>query len=139
MKNLLHKIGFTLLAFILLSQGNVAVSLANSDNKQAEEEPEKGPHRGRLLKDGDFSVELTIFETGVPPEFRVWITGKGLPVTPGDVSLNVTLTRLGGIEDNINFNPQGDFLRGDLVVYEPHSFVVTVNAQYRGKSHRLHL
>ena len=37
-------------------------------------EPAKGPHRGRLLVDGDFALELAIFETGVPPEFRVWAT-----------------------------------------------------------------
>ena len=37
-------------------------------------EPEKDPHRGRMLRDGDFALELSIFETGVPPEFRVWLT-----------------------------------------------------------------
>ena len=33
---------------------------------------ERGPNNGRLLRDGDFAVELAIFETGVPPEFRAW-------------------------------------------------------------------
>ena len=28
---------------------------------------ERGPHRGRLLAAGDFALELTIFEDGVPP------------------------------------------------------------------------
>jgi cobalt-zinc-cadmium efflux system membrane fusion protein len=102
----------------------------------SEPEPEKGPHRGRMLREDDFAVELSIFETGVPPEFRVWITDDGKPVDPAKVDLKVVLTRLGGVEDHIEFAPQGDFLRGDTVIYEPHSFVVTLTAVYNGKTHR---
>lgn len=103
---------------------------------EAEPEPEKGPHRGRLLKDGDFILELAIFETGVPPEFRVWVTEQGQPVKPEDVKLTVKLIRLGDRVDNIGFKPQDDFLRGDTVIYEPHSFVVSIEAVYNGKTHR---
>ena len=101
-----------------------------------ETEPEKGEHRGRLLKDGAFELELAIFETGVPPEFRVWVVDDGKPVQPEAMSLNVTLTRLGGVVDTINFKPQADFLRGDTIIYEPHSFMVTVKADYKGKNHQ---
>lgn len=100
-----------------------------------EAEPEKGPHRGRMLVNGDLSLELAIFETGVPPEFRVWITNAGSPVALDEVNLRVTLTRLGGATDVIEFVQQEDFLRGDTVVYEPHSFVVTIDAKYRGETH----
>jgi len=136
MKNLTRNIGSALLALMMLTHSNLSFSFENVDSEQAEEEPEKGPHRGRLLRDGDFVVELAIFETGVPPEFRVWVTDKGQLINPADVSLKVTLTRLGDIQDDINFKPQGDFLRGDSVIYEPHSFIVTVSAEYQGKSHR---
>ena len=102
---------------------------------EAEPEPEKGLHRGRLLKDGDFTLELSIFETGVPPEFRVWVTEKDQPVKPDDVDLTVKLIRLGDRVDTIGFKPQDDFLRGDTVIYEPHSFVVSIEAAYNGKTH----
>jgi cobalt-zinc-cadmium efflux system membrane fusion protein len=102
---------------------------------EAETEPEKGPHRGRLLKDGDFTLELSIFETGVPPEFRVWVTKQDQPVKPNDVDLTVKLIRLGDRVDTIGFKPQDDFLRGDTVIYEPHSFVVSIEAVYNGKTH----
>jgi cobalt-zinc-cadmium efflux system membrane fusion protein len=131
-----HKTGFALFVFILLSISNLAVSSENSDSEQAAEEPEKGPHGGRLFKNDGFIVELSIFETGVPPEFRVWITDKGRPVNPAEVSLNIKLTRLGGVEDNINFRAESDFLQGDIEIVEPHSFVVTVNAQYQGQTHQ---
>ncbi len=102
---------------------------------ESELEPEKGPHRGRLLRDGDFTLELAIFETGVPPEFRAWATKNNRALDPGTVDLNVTLTRLGGKVDQIKFNPQGDVLRGDTVVYEPHSFVVAITATHDGATH----
>ena len=38
----------------------------------ANEAQERGPNNGILLTDGDFVVELAIFETGVPPEYRAW-------------------------------------------------------------------
>lgn len=111
-------------------------SVAGGHGQTAEAEPAKGPHRGRMLKDGDFAIELAIFETGVPPEFRVWATNDGVPVSPRDVDLHVTLTRLGDIKDEISFEQQDDFLRGDTVIYEPHSFVVAIEANYETRTHR---
>ena len=95
----------------------------------------RGPNNGRLLLDGDLQVELAIFETGVPPEYRAWITSGGTPIRPDDVDLRVTLTRLGS-EDLIEFHPQGDFLRSNTGVREPHSFSVAVEASYQGRAHR---
>jgi cobalt-zinc-cadmium efflux system membrane fusion protein len=110
-------------------------ALAESTETTVEVEPEKGPHRGRMLRDGDFAVELSIFETGVPPEFRVWVTNEENPVPPEQVELNIKLIRLGEQIDDINFKAEGDYLRGDTVIYEPHSFVVSVAARYRGKTY----
>jgi len=97
---------------------------------------ERGAHNGRMLRDGDFALELAIFETGVPPEFRVWPTVNGAPVDPGDVDLEVRLTRLGNVVDVHRFAVQADFLRGQSTVHEPHSFSVAVEARYQGRSHQ---
>lgn len=122
-------IGVFLASFTVLL---TPLDAAQTELKQ--EEPVKGPHRGRLLTQGDFVLELSIFETGVPPEFRVWVTSGGQPVNPKDVSLTVKLTRLGDVVDTIRFKPQDDFLRGDMEIYEPHSFVVTITAEHQGKT-----
>lgn len=101
-----------------------------------EAEVVKGPHGGRLLKSGDLTLELAIFETGVPPEFRAWASFKGESLKPQDVDLKIKLTRLSSNEagkvDLIKFTPHGDALRGDGVVYEPHSFVVNIEVTYAG-------
>lgn len=96
----------------------------------------KGPHNGRLLTDGDFAVEMTIFEDGQEPQFRVYATRDGKPVDPKTVNLTVTLKRLGGQVDRFAFRPEGDYLAGQGVVEEPHSFDVEVIASENGKRHR---
>src|SRR5690606_12751160 len=107
-----------------------------ASEQPAPNEPERGPNNGRLLSDGDFVVELAIYETGLPPEFRAWVTDAGRPVTPEQLDLAVTLIRLGNESDVIDFVPQGDFLRGTQTVYEPHSFVVSVEATHEGRRHQ---
>ena len=58
------------------------------DKKHADEEhheneaaaPKKGPHGGRLFAAGDYGLELTIFETGVEPQFRIYTYRDGKPI-----------------------------------------------------------
>jgi cobalt-zinc-cadmium efflux system membrane fusion protein len=96
----------------------------------------RGPNGGRLLNDAGFTVELAIFEAGVPPEFHAWITQDGRPVAPRDVALNVELVRLGGVADRIDFTALSEYLRGNQVVTEPHSFDVRVAAEHAGRQYR---
>ena len=102
----------------------------------AEAAEAKGPHRGRLLSDGDFTLELAIFEAGVPPEFRAWYTKAGKPVPPAGVKLSVTLVRPGKVEDRFTFAAEGDFARGDHEVAEPHSFDYVIVAEHAGVAHK---
>ncbi len=97
----------------------------------------KGPHDGRLLTDGNVSVELLIFEAPeLPPRLHVYATADGQPVAPSAVQLAVELKRLGGRVDRLDFKPDGDHLTSQGAVEEPHSFDVTVIATIAGKSHR---
>jgi membrane fusion protein, heavy metal efflux system len=105
----------------------------SEEGKKAEEE--KGPHRGKMLRDGDFAVEMTVFEDGVPPQFRVWPTRDGKPVDPKTVKLTVTLKRLDGQVEVFQFVPENDYLVGQGTVVEPHSFDYEVVAVENGKRH----
>jgi membrane fusion protein, heavy metal efflux system len=96
----------------------------------------RGPHRGRIFHQGNLSIEVTIFEKGVPPEFRIYPYVDEHPIAPADVALTIELRRLGGHVDTIHFAPAQDYLRGDREVEEPHSFDVTVTAEYQGKTVR---
>lgn len=126
------------LAFAVLALGGIATQASDEHGHAGEthEEPVKGPHRGRLLQDGDFAVELAIFERGVPPEYHAWATLNGKAIAPKDWQLQVELTRLGGKKDAFSFAPQQDFLRGNGEVSEPHSFDVMVTARYQNRQHQ---
>jgi membrane fusion protein, heavy metal efflux system len=97
---------------------------------------ERGPHRGRLLRDGPFALELQIFEEGAPPEFHVHLFRDGKPLAPSAARVGVELSRLDGEVNRFAFAPQGDFLKGNAVVHEPHSFSVVVTAEEGGRMHR---
>lgn len=110
---------------------------ANGDEhgsaSQETQDFERGPHNGRLLRDNEFSLEITIFETGVPPEFHIYIYQDNQALPPAAADVTVQLRRLGDRLDEFQFVVQGDFLRGSGVVLEPHSFAVTVNARHAGR------
>ena len=107
-----------------------------SHGAPAAAEYERGPHRGRLLRDGDFAIEVTIFETGVPPQFHLFAYRNDKPLKPGEVVATIELKRLDGEVTRFTFQPDGDYLTGSDTVAEPHSFDVEVAAQHAGKSHR---
>ncbi len=96
----------------------------------------RGPHGARFLSADDLQVEVTIFETGVPPHFRVFAYDEsGKPLRPADVRLTIELHRLGGRVDRMSFTPEADYLLGNGVVEEPHSFDVKVSAERNGRRH----
>ena len=99
-------------------------------------EAAKGPHGGRLLSEGDFATEVTIFERGVPPEFRMFLYEKGKPIDPTEAKVTIELHRFGGRVDKIGFAKRDDYLLGDQEIVEPHSFDVKVIAERGGKTHR---
>jgi membrane fusion protein, heavy metal efflux system len=126
-----------LLALLLAMSPGVFAAESHGEDHDGDEhaDPVKGPHGGRLLQDGEFALELTIFETGVEPQFRAYAYRDDAALAPSTVSLAVTLTRLGGAVNRFAFAPEADYLLGDGVVHEPHSFVVAVTARHDGSTY----
>lgn len=128
-----------LIAIPLAACGNgratTAAAGVESEEHGEAAEPEKGAHGGRVLKDGDFALEMTIFEDGQEPQFRVYPTRDGTLIDPKRVNLAVTLKRLGGQIDRFTFRPEGEYLTGQGVVAEPHSFDVEIDATEGGRRH----
>lgn len=99
-----------------------------------EDEGKRGPHGGRMLSSDSLAIEIVIAESGLPPEFHVYGYEHGEPLEPDDFSLQIQLTRLGENIEEFNFLPVGDYLRGDGIVSEPHSFDVKVTALFGSAS-----
>ena len=126
---------FLLLIFLLgFLTGCSAQSEAPETTDTADGQIETGKHGGRLLREGDLALEVTIFETGVDPQFRIYAYDDSTPVSPEHVDLKIELERLGGNIDKFSFTPREDYLLGDGIVTEPHSFEVRIRARYQGQT-----
>lgn len=106
---------------------------ASHEEGQTEETFTRGPHRGRLLENGAFQVEVTIYEpAGVPPKFRIYFYKNGTPINPSDVSFEMELHRINRVE-KIPFQQHREFLESTVEALEPHSFKVMIRAEFEGK------
>ena len=117
------------------------MDVATVDHDSHESTPEqgnpiaRGPHGGWLFSENGLQVEVKIFETGIPPQFRVYVTdvsGKTVPLNEVDVVID--LHRLDRV-DEIHFKPVGKYLLGDKEVVEPHSFDVKIHARWKEQSY----
>ncbi len=129
--NTMMRFGSTLLLLALAACGTPPDEAAPEPG-----EAEHGPHGGVLQRDGEVAVELAIFERGLPPEFRAWVTRAGKPVPASEARVRVTLARLGGETETHDLMPQGELLRGSMEVREPHSFDVAMQLSLGGREHR---
>lgn len=135
---ILRLLPLTLLALTFAACGDSSHTDAHDshdDHGEGVAEFERGPHRGRILRDGAFALELTIFEENTPPEFRLFAFEGDEPIAPAGVTATVEVNRLDGQVNRFEFTAEGEYLRGAGEVVEPHSFDVKVSATYEGKPH----
>lgn len=127
------------LLFLLFLSLVLAACGPNSDrvdrgvDGQANEDYERGPNNGRLLRDGDFALEVTIFETNAPPHYRLYAYRSDSLIPPTEVVATIELSRLDGEVNRFTFAPESTYLVGSGEVTEPHSFDVAVTAEHGGK------
>jgi cobalt-zinc-cadmium efflux system membrane fusion protein len=98
-------------------------------------EAKKGPHGGRLFTQGSFGLEVTIFETGVAPEFRLYTYQDGKALAPAASQLRLTLERLGRTAQEFSLVAENDYLKSSISVEEPHSFKVNIAANYQNQAY----
>ncbi len=121
------------LALASCSGGGETANAVAQDGAPADYE--RGPHNGRMLRDGDFAIEVTVFEEGIPPEYRLYAYRGDRPVAPGEVRATVAVRRLDGEINRFGFRAEQDYLRGSATLVEPHSFDVDVVAVEGGRRH----
>ena len=133
-------IGIVMGGLILMldkSPGNSVEAVSADANAKPGDTPTGvGPRGGKLFTDNGFSVELTIFEKSVPPQFRIYLYENGKLLPPAAAKVDITLTRLGAPVQFFRFAPETDYLLGDQVVEEPHSFDLAIVAERNGRTFR---
>lgn len=96
----------------------------------------RGPHGGRILEDGLFSVEIMVAEDDQPPKFRLYAYMEQRPLPPDQVIASVETVRLGGRSQVFSLSPREDYLEASEIVEEPHSFDVTIQALLGDQTYR---
>jgi nickel/cobalt transporter (NicO) family protein len=83
-----------------------------------------GPHGGPVLKTDDGLLEVSVFEEGIPPRFRIYFYDKArLAIAPpADVRFTCETTRAGGVTQAFQFKPHGAYLEATDELPEPHEF-----------------
>ena len=109
---------------------------SHADDEHHGSAPQKGPHGGKLFAQDGYGLEVAIFEQGVEPEFRIYTYRDGKPLDPAVSQVALTLERLGRKPQAFTFVKEKDYLKGNAVVEEPHSFKVTIATQYGNKPYR---
>lgn len=101
--------------------------------RNAISQPSMGPRGGKLFTNNGFELEITIFEKGVPPRFRIYLYEKGKLLPPSSANVAITLSRLGAPAQLYKFIPEANYLLGDQIVEEPHSFDVAIAVERNGR------
>lgn len=87
----------------------------------------RGPNGGKLLRDGNVTVELKLVEQGNKAQFRAWIQQDERSIAEKSaVTLSVELQRLGGETERYRLVPADDYWHNETAVREPHSFDINV-------------
>lgn len=109
-------------------------SASRGKEGKMQSEPSKGSRGGKLFTANGFSVEVTIYEEGIPPQFRLYLYENSRPLPPTEAKVSITLTRLGAPAQLFRFTPESNYLIGDQVVEEPHSFEMVITTERNGKT-----
>ena len=94
------------------------------DHGDGDHDEEYGAHGGPLVAHADGTLEISVFETGVPPRFRLYFLdndGRSTPRLPADI-LTLTTVRPDGAEQLFRFRAEADYLESTSDIPEPHAF-----------------
>ncbi|MEO7426658.1 MAG: sulfite exporter TauE/SafE family protein [Fibrobacteria bacterium] len=96
-----------------------------------------GPHGGVLIDTGHEQTEISVFETGMPPHFRLYFYGHNAkPIRPNPAStLDIETIRAGDIRQKFSFVSKGDFLESTTEIPEPHEFTASLTVSHGGHHH----
>lgn len=96
----------------------------------------KGPHGGKLFTQESYGLEVVISEQNIQPEFRVYTYQNGKALEPEASIVSIKLDRLGRKSKLYRFAKEDDYLKGDGVVEEPHSFNVSITAKHNNQTYQ---
>ena len=105
--------------------------------RSAEHHHDHGAHGGVMLDTGHGFVEISVFETNVPPHFRLYRFDKNkrpLPL-PKSATVSIETVRPDGERQTFEFVSEEDFLQSTMDIPEPHEFRVVLKMAHGDHAH----
>ena len=100
-------------------------------------EGEHGPRDGLLVNTGHGFIEMTVFETGVPPQFRLYFydQNKQPRNVPAADHIKIETVRPDGARQTFAFRAAGEYLESTTDIPEPHEFKAIVHLSHGDHTH----
>ena len=89
----------------------------------------------KLINTGHGIVNLSVFETGAPPVFRLAFSEHGKAFLPEASSVVIETARPGGERQTFAFVAKEGFLESTTDIPEPHEFDLSLTVSHDGHSH----
>lgn len=106
-------------------------------HSHAHDDAATGPQGGKLVNIGHSFIEISVFETGVPPRFRLFFYDdeKKTISVPNEASITVETVRTNEERQTFTFRAQGQFLESTTDIPEPHEFKAVVKLSHGDHAH----
>jgi len=89
----------------------------------------------KIIKTGSGVVQLSVFETGVPPVFRLAFQERGKAYLPESSEVSIETVRPNGARQKFAFVRKEGFLESTNDIPEPHDFDLTLTLAHDGHTH----
>jgi len=100
-------------------------------------EVERGPHGGFLVNLGHGFVEITVFETDVPPRLRLFFYDqrKQARSVPAHATVKIETVRSDGARQTFAFHAKGEYLESTNDIPKPHKFNAIFQLSHGSHTH----
>ena len=104
---------------------------------QDHDETDHGPRDGLLVNTGHSFVEITVFETGGPPQFRLFFYDerKQPHPVPSAATVKIETVRPDGTRQTFAFRAKGEYLESTSAIPEPHEFKAIIQLTHGSREH----
>ena len=102
------------------------------------DEHQHGAHDGPLVDTGHGNIEVSVFETGVPPCFRLYFTAENGTESspPSQTDVQLSTLRPNGTRQEFTFKDESGYLESNEDIPEPHEFTVFLKLSHGSHAHQ---
>ena len=129
---------FMLLSAVIVIGVSLWMFLRTRRDEMAAKAHQHAPHGGKIVNTGHGIVELEVFETGVPPRFRVHAYDGSMNSKAFDSNdaVSIETLRPDGSKQTFELKPSGRYLESIHEIPEPHEFEAVLRMGHGDHSHR---